>query len=312
MLHEYAIDPKVLTSWSNFQRILSHFGYDRGRLILRLPKKWQRMVCDELGECGDIEKLRIIEALKRVKTKMTARRDINWISLDDWYNNAIVEYNKTPFRAIISLSNHKMHAAVLVFEDLDDTLKFSELPPEDPRRLWYAPTSKCINRNPIAIADAMNPFLVHAKHICFIDRHFDPELSRYQKVFKEIFKRITFRDRSSVLVCLEIHCVSNATKEFFNKSCKEWMPRLVPADQKVALYNWRGIPQMDKIIHNRYLLTDLGGLHFGDGLEDEEYGGRPEDHVSLLSLESCRKWLTDYSIAPKLDFSISPIQINGV
>lgn len=41
MLFEYAVEPQAIgSSWQTFLYLIEKFGFDRGRLISRLPGKW--------------------------------------------------------------------------------------------------------------------------------------------------------------------------------------------------------------------------------------------------------------------------------
>ena len=66
MLKEYALQPELLSSWSVFRYLSEKFGYGRGRVIARYPKRWERLVYDALGHCKPVEKQKIVEGLIRL------------------------------------------------------------------------------------------------------------------------------------------------------------------------------------------------------------------------------------------------------
>lgn len=63
MLKEYALQPELLASWPVCRDLSEKFGFSRGRVIARYPKRWEKMVVDSLDGCMPVEKLRIVERL---------------------------------------------------------------------------------------------------------------------------------------------------------------------------------------------------------------------------------------------------------
>ena len=67
MLKEYALQPELLSSWSVCRDLFEKYGYGRGRVIARYPRRWERMVLDALNVCMPVEKLKIVERLTILK-----------------------------------------------------------------------------------------------------------------------------------------------------------------------------------------------------------------------------------------------------
>ena len=43
MLSEYAVNPAAIgADWSTFKDLIDRFGADKGRLVSRLPKRWEK------------------------------------------------------------------------------------------------------------------------------------------------------------------------------------------------------------------------------------------------------------------------------
>jgi hypothetical protein len=56
MLLEYAVEPQAIgLSWQTFLYLIEKFGFDRGRLISRLPDKWKKKVTPAAKEAGVTE-----------------------------------------------------------------------------------------------------------------------------------------------------------------------------------------------------------------------------------------------------------------
>ena len=133
------------------------------------------MVYESLGECREVERARIEEALRRIDDRMVPHQANAWDANLDWLENAELEHIRNPFRAIIAESNVRKHPAVIAGATLDDTVEFESLPEDDSRRLWQADRSRVIGRTATEMADAVETFIKQAEVIMFVDKHFGPE-----------------------------------------------------------------------------------------------------------------------------------------
>lgn len=291
MLYEYAVQPGLLSNWRSFQHLIAQFGFDRGRLIVRYPSRWKLMVYDSLAKCGAVEKKRIEEALRRIDDRMV-RRKHQWDAASPWLRNAEAEHSRRPFRAIVADGNPNGHPCVLVLDDLDDTLPCDELPEGDPRRLWYAPRSRVIRRNAREMAAAVEPILQHAMEILLVDKHFGPENARHRRPFEEFLEAIAARAQGTLPRRVEVHTGDKSDQAFFRSACQKVLGPLVPAGMSVRLVRWN----CDHL-HNRFILTDRGGVAFLEGLDEYTGHGREEDVVVLLDEAVCRQLFHDYDPA---------------
>ena len=68
---------------------------------------------------------------------------------------------------------------------------------------------------------------------------------------------------------IEVHTSAEftETEEFFRGECKRRLRRCVPEGIQVLVRRLRQKQDGEKL-HNRYILTDLGGVAFGIGLDD--------------------------------------------
>ena len=74
-----------------------------------------------------------------------------------------------------------------------------------------------------------------------------------------------------------------------------YLPRLLPPGSKVTLRCWNERPGGARL-HNRYLLTDIGGVQFGDEIEVGDPGH--EDRMSILDEPSLAKLWDHYTGTP--------------
>ncbi len=291
MLYEYALEPSLLSSWSDFRFFISQFGFDQGRLISRFPKKWKRMVYESLGNCKDIERARIEEALRRIDNRMVPRQANSWDVALDWLGNAETEHSVRQFRAIIAETNARKHPTVIVGTTLDDTLETDALPGSDSRRLWKADRAKVIGRNAPEMADAIDVFIKRAETILFVDKHFGPENARHRIPFKEFVSRLDERGSKAMPKTVAVHCARKSTPTFFKSQCETQLAAMVPLNVKVQFHRWA-----PDDLHNRFVLTELGGVAFLEGLDQHMGGaGRTDDLVVLLNNDVARQLIKNYT-----------------
>src|SRR5690606_19859762 len=99
MLSEYAVDPAAIgADWRTFKDLIDRFGADKGRLISRLPTKWEKKVIQAAKEAGvpDVRMSSIIDRLAHSKHKVV---DFNraYNHEADWIGNALREHGTRPF-----------------------------------------------------------------------------------------------------------------------------------------------------------------------------------------------------------------------
>ena len=97
MIHEFALDPGVLSTWSSFRYFYDHFGAEHGRLISQFPRKWKKMVYDACSRCADIEKKKIEERLTDINNKLV-RMSREYNNSMPWFENAEAQHAIKPFR----------------------------------------------------------------------------------------------------------------------------------------------------------------------------------------------------------------------
>jgi hypothetical protein len=159
MIHEYALDPEVLSNWASFRYFVDQFGIPHGRLISRFPKEWKRLVYDASANAAPIEKLRITEGLRSIDRKMivTGR---TYDRSKSWLPNAIISHAQTPFRLIISTDAHVARENVTAATTINATTPG-----------WI------VDVNPVArrsadMAAAAETLLKSGNEVLFIDPHF--------------------------------------------------------------------------------------------------------------------------------------------
>jgi hypothetical protein len=280
LIREYALEPTVICNWDRFQRFIGHFGIQHGRLISRYPKRWKQMVIDALSGCADVERLRIVERLRTVDDRLLPRQH-DWNPGMSWVANAESEHGIRPFHAIIAGTNPHRHDFVLVSDELDET---------NPPPHWKAQRSRIVRREAEQMAQAVALLLRMSKKIVLIDPHFGPENGRHRATL-EHFLVAVLQDRAiGASVEVAVHTGDKASFAFFESECRARLAPLIPMGLQVQLIRWK----QDQL-HNRFILTDLGGVTFLHGLdENQRMCGPDEDLVQLLDFEVCMRILDEY------------------
>ena len=268
MIYEYAVEPALLNNWNDFRHFTEKFGFYQGRLISRYPKRWKEMVKDLLSEQG-LNRTRIVERLRRLDARMLPRHH-EWNPEEkDWLKNAEAEHGVRPFHAILAKDNpHGRNYVLLGDEVEEDTPLF---------RIEEAPSTP---RSAQKMANLVGPVLQIAKEILLIDPHFGPENPRHRDMMRELLAAAV-RERTTPHPYVEIHTSDKADAKFFSEETHEHLPRLIPEGMKVRLARWAVRDPNDRF-HNRFILTDRGGLKFGDGVDE----GKGRDEVSRFGKES--------------------------
>lgn len=290
MIKEFALEPDAITSsYRDFCYFTEKFGISHGRVISEFPKKWRRMVCDSAQRThgGKVEFSRIVEKLKSLKGEVVFESgrpsgDGN----KEWIIRALEEHARNPFDAIIAQENLTAHVDILVAADLDET---------DAR--FQAAGQRHITRTATEIVDCVGMLLGASKTVKLIDPHFDPTKARWRRMLGRVLAALGSNGQTGVT--LEIHRADNALpgnlKHYFDSS----IPKMLFAGIIVQVFL-----HPETAMHNRFILTSVGGASYHTGLDDNEDGNStPTDLVSLLAPSIfAAEWATYSSQTAFLDY----------
>lgn len=267
MLHEFALDPGLLSNWERFRYLTEKFGVCQGRLISRYPKRWKAMVYEALNGVGEIERKRIEVKLQGIDDKMLARAN-QWDNNQHWLPNAEREHGTSPFHAIISNENPNAHGHVLAYDDLDENAP-----------LWSIEREIVVAREASLLAAAVAPLLRTAKCVIFIDPHFDPYKPRVRNTIKTFLEACLVGRAGQNLERVEFHTAFKPEIVDFAGECQRQLPQRIPVDISLKVIRWRERAGGDGL-HNRYILTERGGVRLAWGLDE---GTQTQtDDISLL------------------------------
>ena len=303
MIYEYALEPELVVTWVDRRAaryFIEEFGLGQPRIVSRYPKRWKRLVWESFASDNDIERARMTELIERLSETMVKRRDGQWNPDAGWIANAEDEHARIPFHAILARSNPRNHGHVLVAEDLDGATP-----------LWAGVRGRSVARTASGMAAAVASMLRNAGVVIFVDPYFGPENPRYREPLREFLRAVVDARPCERPQRIEVHRSADggATEEFFRTECQRRLPRIVPPGLRVLLVRLRQRDGGERL-HNRYILTDLGGVTFGVGLDEGDPGD--SDDIQLLDRPHYEeRWRQYASDTPAFDRPEPFVTIEG-
>lgn len=263
MIKEFAVEPEaIVSSYREFSYVIEKFGICEGRVISEFPKKWRRMVYEAAiaRHRGTTEQSKIEERLRRLPPGVLinlARPSGD--GQEGWLARALQEHERLPFDYILA-SRTVEHAVIVPIEQFDGEHSCLQITRE-----------MSIQREPNLMADACDFLLRTAQHVKLVDPHFDFSHDRFVQPFCAFVQRL----KPGTLV--EIYRDSEVASAELARRANRLLPACLPAGVTVRLIVWTAEP-----MHNRFLMTNLGGVRFGVGLDAAGPDSAQEDEVSLM------------------------------
>jgi hypothetical protein len=141
------------------------------------------------------------------------------------------------------------------------------------------------------MAIEIGPVLQLSTHIIFIDPHFDPRKRRFRKPLLEILGVLSKRRNGVPLQRLEYHVSDELEETEFKSRLDTYLKPHLPSGLSLVFCRWN-----EDDMHNRFILTNIGLLEFGIGLDECLGGGIPrEDQLNRLSDDDHSKFWAKYS-----------------
>jgi hypothetical protein len=291
MFKEIAIEPAAVAGSSlGFKYIIEKFGISEGRLIAAFPSKWKRQVYQAAKERlkGKADLSRLVFRLEKLTDESFYRRSRPGDGCsEDWLKAATNEHARLPFDAIISVAPSEL-PMVFDVDELDDEHYCLQ-----PNRQWH------IDRNATAMASCCAPLLSRARHIKFVDPHFDLSQGRFHRPFMEFLKHI------QPGATVDIFRGDGHSPIFVSQNFKKILDRIRPEGVKVQIFL---LPE--RTLHNRFVLTEAGGLLFPIGLDDKNDRELTSDLVIVLQPSAWKiEWIKYTGEEPIATYLVEPDKI---
>ncbi len=280
MIHAFALEPKLVATWGKreeFRFIHDKFGFGTPRVLLELPgfTNWKNDVYAAASELELSDKdWKRLEELFRIFSEHRCRRASSvYTDVLTWLENAEQEHARQEFRAIVAIENPRRDAAVLIGDDLG----------QPKAKLWACDRGATPSREPKELATALSAMLTNCRELHLVDPHFGPENARHRKVLEALMDVLAVHSLAPDVI--RVHCSAKTGLEVFEQDAARMATRL-PNGCQVEFARWRQKPEGEKL-HNRYVLTDLGGVSLGVGLDE---GGVGESDDLLLLPRAQYEW----------------------
>lgn len=330
MIYEYALDPALVVDWAigGKGRFVGQFGMDQRRLVSDYPKDWAGAVYGAFYEHFDYDDSSLdfqnaqpeLQSFVQWLSEFTVRRDAKRSAERTWLQDAVAEHIRQPFHAIMTTTGDGVECREVITPEVLDNLRDSR---------WYLPTIGATKKSAEELAAAIEPMLRRAKYIVLVDPYFDAADARYQASFSTLIQAAccargvgTSLPAITVMTGIEQkhkphegEFTREAMARVANNLCvnaQRELPKLVPRGMSLDFYCLKH-PDAGDPLHNRYVLTDIGGVIAPYGLADYKPG---EAHGAKDDLTPMPKGMyvnrhRQYVAKVGIDIVLDPIRIEG-
>lgn len=255
MLKEFAIEPEALADAADCRAILDMFVMGRGAYISEFPGRWKRQVYETaklIARPADLARIEIKLNSVDKRLLLPSGREYDSNPSLSWRDNAWRADTQTPFGCLILKSSDPGHVStrkVVIAEEVSSShSEFSEM------------GQATIVRNAVEISSALGLLVRNARHIKFVDPYFKPG-SAFEAPITAILERNIRRTGSQTTV--ELHTQVESKTRPSEDSIRECFQRIGTALGMIANVRCHPCAEM----HNRFLLTDRGGVLLGAGFD---------------------------------------------
>ncbi len=304
MIHEYAIEPELAVTWGQdrfeYRYYCEQFGIGTPRMMAEFPKlkNWRKQFKEAAARADQTNELPRITALFKLLTERLIHREgFEYDGTLSWLENAESENTRQAFHAILAQTNPRQRANVMTSNSVHNS------------PLWKVKKQDCCSRTASDMAALVRAMLINCSEVHFVDPHFGSENVRFRRPL-EAFLQIISANRNCrpVIERIVIHTSDKADYTFFRQSCEDHLKSKMPGDLIITLQRWKEREGGEKL-HNRYILSDIGGLKVDPGLDDGNPGGSFE--AMLLERNLYEKQWNDFISNPAFEKAEAPIVISA-
>lgn len=281
MIYEFAVSPGLFDREDRVTFLYQAFGMEAGRLISDFPhKQWSQLVRAVIKRSATPypESAKWIDALIALeKRAMYHRQGAVWNKDDpSWINNAVAEHRRCPFKGILHDNECSEPGAIRFGIDMAG----------NPH--WKCSGSRHVPRVADQMVRAVAPLIELSTSLVLVDPHFWAPDGRWQNVllsFARYAAEASMRPKIN-----HIHYITSIEEKMTDEETERQFRQLLepdlPAGISVGFYL-----VMRKLLHDRFVLTDRGGVQFGRGLDE----GMGDVLITRLGDETYQKEWNDAS-----------------
>lgn len=271
MIAECAVDPEVMAAWRYFSSLHADFGVGHGRLLCEFPRKWRRLV---LQRAAQLE-------LEGVNSARQAQRIIDQFQHGAFRRALVTSGREFPtgvewceaarcaekaFDLIIRCGEGRDEREV----GCEDLVK-TEPPFARPRQ------TEVPRRADDLIACGWACFK-RAREIVVVDPYFRPRDGRFGRVMGHFVARLEREAQQPRRLELHTRIPGEYQPSVQQANWEHWAREHLPRTWKLKVYHWEELAA-GGTLHARYILTEIGGLDYNWGIDEDRRG---QTQVSLL------------------------------
>ena len=255
---EFAVDPTAIDDWQTLRFLDEGFGWEKGRLIARFPKKWFETVYERLAS-GFARDAKLEICLQSLKQKLIRLGRPKELGSGDWLANARRENAREPFRAIITRENPDAEPFILPIDELHGATP-----------LWQVPTDLAVPREALDMAAVIAHLLAHSTEVVFIDPYFHPKKNKFVRPLRAFCKAAKHPNYPAKT--FRYHLLKSAEWELadFERDCRHELPLVIPVGITVEFHIWSE-RMGGQSLHDRFICFKEGAISWGHGLDDSPH-----------------------------------------
>lgn len=274
MLYEFALEPSALyelaKSTRDFRDFIQRFAIGTPEVLSDYPKlkKLRRQVLSgQPNDAGPGEQARLEELLRFVGESPRVKRAGAYNDTDDWKLNVDTEHKRIPFDHILCCEG-------------ENGLGYTSLEALYEGAVSY-PSQLPVRRVAAQMSATIASMLRLASRVVFVDPYFNDRNSKWLPFIQFVNAALSNKPGDGLLIEVIYG---------FNKARAARPQFLIDKFRRenVQLANNRAIKFIGveetvggEKLHNRYVLTDIGGVFFGIGLDEDDENH--QDDVALLN-----------------------------
>jgi len=264
MIHDYAVQPEELFSPNGLWQRHADLGVASGRIIADFPNmNWLQDAQTQLDvnyhAMGTRAQRTLDEWLCNLHKKGTLRRRPDFVppsESSDWVTTVGRENRARPFRAIICNDEQLFPGCNNVIRKLDVDLGHER---------WKARKNVPVRRVVDSVAAVMHPLAAMSQDLLFVEPYFALRTGACGAIAKIIAQA---QNNTYPLRYVEVHteCKDSQTLKSAQNNIEDHFPRLLQI-YGVKREKWRLIVKFRSYLHDRCLLTEIGGISLSAGFD---------------------------------------------
>lgn len=261
----FAAEPEMFETVQELRAFLSLFGPYAGRYLIAAPSAWRSSVIKHFVSKDEFKGAAASLVLRRAmenKAYLTPP-SLPWSSANTWLENALALIAaRPPIIDKVIVGSSCGHTELLELSQLE----------------LAGTADESISTSPKEYFRVCRTIIQISHELFFIDPYINPCRSSYSDVLRELFQAAN-REKCRRVVCY------GRTANVLGEKRHTWNDVNKALTNILRSINWKSEKRFDYYLvsdensrikmHNRYLLSTLGGVRFGQGFQKRSHS--PED-----------------------------------